>query len=95
VGVSSPKIVFVMKYSDGTAYKPIHGSAICRYKTGDEIFEFSCDIEWNVEGDSDCDSLEEAVEVANCMSIEPIAWNNKKSSKINSQMWISYLTDHQ
>lgn len=78
---SPQKPFFIMKYSDGTLYKPIHGFAICQYKGEKQYYKFSCDIEWNVENDSVCESIEEAVSVANDMSIEPITWNKKKSSK--------------
>jgi hypothetical protein len=74
------KPFFIMKYSDGALYKPIHGFAICQYKGEKRYYKFSCDIAWNVENDSDCDSIEEAVKVASDMSIEPITWNKKKSS---------------
>ncbi|NTV37190.1 MAG: hypothetical protein HGA53_09565 [Anaerolineaceae bacterium] len=80
------KPFFIMVYSDGTPYKPIHGFAICRYKGESQYYKFSCDIEWNVENDMDCDSIEEAVKIANDMTIEPITWNKKTSSIINSQM---------
>lgn len=83
---SSQKPFFIMQYSNGTPYKPIYGFAICRYKGEKQYYMFSCDIAWNVESDWDCDSIEEAVKVADNMSIEPITWNKKGSSKINSQM---------
>ena len=75
------KPFFIMEYSDGTKYKPIHGFAICRYKGEKQYYKFSCDIKWNVENDSDHDSVEEAVSAAINMSIEPITWNKKQHSQ--------------
>jgi hypothetical protein len=75
------KPFFIMKYVDGTVYKPIHGFAICRYKKENQYYKFSCDSGWNVEGDSVHSSIEEACKAAKGMSIEPIIWNKKRSSK--------------
>lgn len=74
------KPFFIMEYSDGTQYKPIHGFAICRYKGEQRYYKFSCDINWNVENDLDCGCIEEAVKIATDMSNEPIIWNKKQSS---------------
>ena len=75
------KPFFVMKYSDGTPYKPIHGFAICQYKGENQFYKFSCDLEWNVENDSVSDAIEEAIKTANDLSTEPITWNKKSSSE--------------
>lgn len=72
---------FIMRYSDGAAYKPIHGFAVCRYRGENQFYKFSCDREWNVENDMACDSLEKAVNAAQNMSIEPVIWIEKKSSR--------------
>ena len=69
---------FIMRYTDGTEYKPIHGFAICRYKGSDIFYKFSCDHDWNVEGDFDEPSIEAAVQSAQSQSIEPINWIKKK-----------------
>lgn len=68
---------FIMKYSDGTPYKPIHGFAICRYKGEKQYYRFSCDIAWNVENDQVFDSIEEAIKAANDMSMQLITWLKK------------------
>ena len=75
---SSQKPFFNMKYSDGSPYKPIHGFAICRYKSEKQYYRFSCDITWNVENDQVFDSIDEAMKAANDMSMQPITWNKKK-----------------
>ncbi len=74
---SPVKPFFIMKYTDGTDYKPIHGFAICRYKDDEVFYKFSCDREWNVENDSDAASMEEAVEIAESQTSQPITWNEK------------------
>ena len=71
------KPFFIMKYSDGTPNKPIHGFAICRYKGEKQYYRFSCDVLWNVENDQVYDSIEEAVNAANGMSMRPIMWNKQ------------------
>ncbi|MEA5079708.1 MAG: hypothetical protein VB013_14135 [Anaerolineaceae bacterium] len=71
------KPFFIMNKSDGTPYKPIHGIAICRYPGENQFYKFSCDVEWNVENDWACDSLEEALKSANDQSTLPIFWNKK------------------
>lgn len=68
---------FVMEYSDGRPYKPIHGFAVCRYQGEEQYYKFSCDAKWNVENDSVHAALEEAVTAAENMSTEPITWNRK------------------
>jgi hypothetical protein len=73
------KPFFIMRYVDGSEYKPIHGFAICRYKGSDIYYKFSCDRDWNVEGDSDKASMEEAMETAQNQSCEPLTWNTKES----------------
>lgn len=75
---SSPIPFFIMKYSDGAPYKPIHGFAICRYKGEKQYYRFSCDIAWNVENDQVFDSIEDAVNAVNDMSTQLITWNKKK-----------------
>ena len=74
---NSKKPFFIMECSDGTPHKPIHGFAICRYKGEKQYYKFSCDIDWNVENDSDHDSVEDAIGAAIDMSTEPIRWKNK------------------
>jgi hypothetical protein len=83
---NSQKPFFIMEYSDGKPYKPIHGFAICQYEGEEKYYKFSCDSNWNVENDFDCDSIEEAVNTANDMSIEPITWNKKIGQKKEIQM---------
>lgn len=70
---------FMMRYADGTEYKPIHGLAICRYKGSEVFYKFSCDRNWNVEGDFDETSIEAAVQNAQKQSSEPITWIKKQS----------------
>jgi len=70
---------FIMRNTDGTEYKPIHGFAICRYKGSDIIYKFSCDRNWNVEGDYDEMSIVEAVQTAESQSSQPITWIKKQS----------------
>jgi hypothetical protein len=74
---SPDKPFFMMKYTDGGEYRPIHGFAICRYKGSDTCYKFSCDRNWNVVGDMDAASLEEAMDLAQSQSPEPITWHNK------------------
>ncbi len=71
------KPFFIMTTSDGTPYKSIHGFAICQYKGKKGYYKFSCDIGWNVENDKDCDSIDEAINSANDISLESINWNQK------------------
>ncbi len=71
------KPFFIMKYSDGNEYKPIYGFAICQYKGSGIFYEFSCGKDWYVENDSDAASIEEAVEIAQTQTLEPITWNKK------------------
>ncbi len=73
------KPFFILEYSDGTPYKPIHGFAICRYPGENQYYKFSCDIEWQVENDWVYDILEEALQAAADRSVEPVIWNQKKS----------------
>ncbi len=73
------KPFFIMKYTDGTVYKPVHGFAICRYKGSEIFYKFSCDSDWNVANDLDAASIEEAVEIAQTQSLEPITWTKKRS----------------
>lgn len=68
---------FIMKYSDGSPYKPIHGFAVCRYGSENLFYFFSCDIEWNVESDQVCDNTDEALLLANTMTNKPVRWNKK------------------
>ena len=48
--------------------------AICRYDNDSKIFLFSCDENMSVEGDSDFDHINEAVECAESWSGTPIKW---------------------
>ncbi len=73
------KPFFIMQYVDSTNYKSIHGFAICRYIDEELFYKFSCDREWNVEGDSDEASVEDAVETAQNQSEGSITWNTKQS----------------
>ena len=71
------KPFFIMEYSDGRPGKPIHGFAICQYKGEKKFYKFSCDSEWNVENDLDCDSVDEAMSAAQDMTAEAITWIKK------------------
>jgi hypothetical protein len=74
----SPRVpFFIMEFSDGTPYKPIHGFAICRYKDDSKYYKFSCDREWIVENDIDADSINEAKQIAISQTKERINWNKK------------------
>ncbi|MEW9122686.1 MAG: hypothetical protein AB2421_08230 [Thermotaleaceae bacterium] len=42
----------------------ITAKAICKYEGSNEYYLFSCDLNWEVIGDFDCDSLKEAMEIA-------------------------------
>lgn len=44
---------------DGGDGVPIHGFAVCRYEAG-SIYRFSCNADWEVENDSQYDTLEAA-----------------------------------
>ncbi|PUA29285.1 MAG: hypothetical protein B0W54_01390 [Cellvibrio sp. 79] len=50
----------VVRCESGVAATEIYGLAICRYPQSGKIYRFSCDAEWRVEQDSDCQSVEEA-----------------------------------
>lgn len=40
----------------------IYGLAICQYENSNEVYRFSCDESWEVQGDQIYDSVEEAIE---------------------------------
>jgi len=42
----------------------VAGMAVCRYPEGGPFYLFKCDPQWEVVGDWDCQSVEEAVELA-------------------------------
>jgi len=53
--------------------------AITQYEGSDGFYLFSCDLEWNVIGDTIHDSLQEAKECATNSNISTIKWNATKS----------------
>ncbi|MFS1514405.1 hypothetical protein VQL36_18545 [Chengkuizengella sp. SCS-71B] len=55
----------------------ITAMAICQYVGSDEYYLFSCDLHWEVIGDIDCESLEEARDIA------------KNSFNVNYENWIT------
>jgi hypothetical protein len=56
---------------------PITAKAICKYEGSQEYYLFSCDLNWEVIGDFDCDSLKEAMEIA------------KNSNNVKYEDWIT------
>ena len=58
---SGDKPFGVLKYSDGTVATEIFGFAICQYEGKQKVYRFSCDKNWEVEQDSDHDSVEDAM----------------------------------
>lgn len=56
---------------------PITAKAICKYEGSEEYYLFSCDLNWEVIGDFDCDSLKDAMEIA------------KNSNNIKYDDWIT------
>lgn len=49
--------------------------AVCRYPSG-RTYLFKCDAEWNVVGDGDYDSLEEAVAAAGQWGVRSGDWHS-------------------
>lgn len=47
-------------YTDGDIAAVIHGLAVCRYEDSGKVYQFRCNREWDVEGDSDYDSVDDA-----------------------------------
>jgi hypothetical protein len=72
------KPFFVMKFTDGSDYMPIHGLALCRYKGKSQVYRFSCSLGWQVQNDSVYDSEEEAIKATGSIFQEQIKWNKKK-----------------
>jgi uncharacterized OsmC-like protein len=56
---------------------PITAKAIGKYEGSKEYYLFSCDLNWEVIGDFDCDSLKEAMEIA------------EKSNNVKYEDWIT------
>jgi hypothetical protein len=54
---------FAMKDTEGSHVADIFGLAICRYAKSNQIYIFSCDQNWEVQGDSVWDTPEEAMAV--------------------------------
>ena len=48
--------------TDGANPIAIHGLAICRYRNGEPFYRFACDHAWEVIGDTDHASIQEAKE---------------------------------
>jgi len=57
---SGSKPFGVLCSESGDLTSEIFGLAICRYANSDTIYRFSCDPEWEVEQDSDYNSIAEA-----------------------------------
>lgn len=51
-----------IKYPDGQIAFEIYGLAICQYEKSGQIYRFSCDKNWETEGDSPYDSVNQAIE---------------------------------
>ncbi|WP_342048743.1 hypothetical protein [Bacillus sp. OTU530] len=56
---------------------PITALAICQYEGSKEYYLFSCDLNWEVIGDFDCDSIEEAKVIA------------KSSNNVKYEDWLT------
>jgi uncharacterized protein with WD repeat len=56
---------------------PITAMAICKYEGSEEYYLFSCDLNWEVIGDFQFDSLKEAMEIA------------KNSDNVKYEDWIT------
>ena len=68
---------FVMPYSDGSGGIPIYGLAVCQYKSG-AIYRFSCSYEWEVENDSDRETIEDAMSGASGQhDIATVEWQKR------------------
>ena len=75
---SGKKPFFIMSYSDGSGGIPIHGLAICQYKADSIIYRFSCDCDWEVQGDTDYDTIDEAMTAPSGQyDIMKVEWMNR------------------
>lgn len=73
----SKKPFFVMKFTNGLDYKPIHGFALCQYKSSREVYKFSCDLQWNVANDSVYETVEQALSDIG-RQFQDIHWQKKE-----------------
>jgi hypothetical protein len=65
-----------MKDDTGQPVFAIHGQAICQYDGQTGFYRFTCDKNWEVVNDSDCDSVEEAKDSAEQMyRVSRSHWN--------------------
>ncbi|WP_061247683.1 hypothetical protein [Leptospira noguchii] len=48
-------------YTHGTITSEIFGLAICQYEGSKEVYRFSCNKDWEVEQDSDYNTIEDAI----------------------------------
>lgn len=52
----------------------IHGAAVAQYSSG-QIYRFHCDQDWEVQGDWDCESVEEAMGTGlTRFATGPVSW---------------------
>jgi hypothetical protein len=79
---SPEKPFFIMRYTNGGEYCPIHGFAICRYKGADTFYKFSCDLNWNVLGDMDAANIKEGTDLAQNQTQLPITWHKKSERNL-------------
>jgi hypothetical protein len=68
---------FVMSSSDGQGGIEIFGLAVCQYKNG-ATYRFYCDASWEVENDTDHDTVEWALrELLRPYDITKVDWHKK------------------
>ncbi|WP_017851146.1 hypothetical protein [Leptospira interrogans] len=48
-------------YTHGAIASEIFGLAICQYEISKKVYRFSCNKDWEVEQDSDYDTIEDAI----------------------------------
>ena len=62
---------------EGEKAHPVAAMAIARYAKSLDIYLFSCDSHWEVIGDTDCDSVDEATRVAQRRARnQPLNWHS-------------------
>ncbi|MEM1027794.1 MAG: hypothetical protein AAGJ38_06895 [Planctomycetota bacterium] len=57
---SGEKPFYAIKFTDGRHAHDIYGLAVCRYEKTNSVYRFSCDANWETQGDTDCDTVEDA-----------------------------------
>jgi hypothetical protein len=65
----------------GEAHVAVPAMAICRYDGAREVYLFKCDTDWEVIMDTDCDSVDEAMQTA------------ARQAKSETPVWITVSSD--